>query len=80
MQGPLGISQSLAQLDKGGRIAVVAVHILEQGGQLRESSLIQAAVLGDTLTGARLKLVQIPTGFGYTDDGNRQVVPFYEGL
>ena len=37
-------------------------------------------MLSDTIAGARLKLVEVPTGFSDSDDGNRQVVAFYESL
>ena len=76
VQRPLRTSQNLAQLGEGRRIAVIAVHVLEQGRQLRERRLVQAAVRGDAVAGARLELVEIPSGFRNSDDGNVRLCRF----
>jgi hypothetical protein len=80
VQRPLRRAESLAQLGEGSRVAVIAIHVLKQGHQLREGSLVQAAVLGDALASARPELVEVPSRLRYSDDGNRQIVALHQGL
>ncbi len=73
MRRPFRIAERLPQLLVGGWVLIVAVNVLELLHEFAERSLIHASpVLAEALTGARSELLHRPTGFGDTDDGNRQ--------
>ncbi len=68
VQRPFDVAQRLTQLRKSGRIAVVAVDVLQQRAELRVCRGVQAAVLGETLLDPRLELVEVPARFRHCDD------------
>src|SRR6266436_6425883 len=51
------------------RVLVVTVNVAQQTGQLFESRRIDSAVFLQAVVRPRAKLIQIPSGFGYTDHG-----------
>src|ERR1700730_10420850 len=58
----------------GGVIRVVAIDVIEALQEIRESLLIDtAAMLLDTVTRTRAKLLQPPSRFRNADDGNIQI-------
>src|SRR4029077_21218142 len=48
-------------------VLVITVNVAQQAGQFSESRRIDSAVLLQAVGRPRTKLIQIPSGFGYTD-------------
>ena len=67
-------AQFFTQLGESLRVVVVAVHVPQKVGQLVERSLVEAAMFFETVLGACLKLIKIPTCLGHADDW--QIEPF----
>src|SRR6266581_4492421 len=51
-------------------VLVVTVNVAQQVGQLFESHRIDSTVFLQAVARPRTKLIQIPSGFGYTDHGH----------
>ena len=57
-------------------VLVITVNVAQQVGQLFESRRIDSAVLLQAVGRPRTKLIQIPSGFGYTDHGTSRCPRF----
>ena len=69
----LGRAEFLAQGRERGRVLVIAVHIVQQRGQLGERRRVEAAVLFHAVARPRLELVQVPAGLGHADHRHIQM-------
>src|SRR5262252_5712775 len=69
MQWGFRVAEMLAQFGEGRVVRVIAVNIVQQAGQLGESSLIHATVFLEAVFRALLQLFHGPAGLSDTDDG-----------
>src|SRR6202040_1573856 len=67
MRRTMRVLELLAERRERRRVLVVAVNVVQQGGQLFESCRIDAAVFLQAVVRPRAKLIQIPSGLGYTN-------------
>ena len=80
MQRPVGVAQLSPQTLEGSRVAVVAIDITQQCGELREGGGVDAAVALETVPGAGLELLEAPAGPGHPDDRQVEVAAADQGL
>jgi hypothetical protein len=81
VQRPPGVTQRLAQAIEDRRVVVVAAHVAEQAGQLREGVGIDtAAVCLDAVAGAGAKAVDVPILPGHGDHGHVEPAAARHGL
>src|SRR6266478_9351447 len=70
MRRTMRVLQLFAERRESRRVLVVTINVAQQAGQLFESRRIDAAVFLQAIVRPRSKLIQIPSGFGYTDHGD----------
>ena len=69
MRRTMRILELFAERRESRRGLVVTINVAQQAGQLFESRRIDSAVFLQAIVRPRPKLIQIPSGFGYTDHG-----------
>ena len=80
MQRAKSPAEMFTQLRVRPRLAIIAIHVLQQGGQLGECALVNAAVLGNALACAYSKLVKSPPRFRHADNRYVESVSFDQSL
>src|SRR5271165_1680661 len=68
MQRPPGGPQRLLERLEGLRVVIVAIDIIQELDQARESGLAEVPVTFEAVPGAGPKLFEIPAGFRHPDD------------
>src|SRR5690242_4839024 len=68
MRRPLRSVEFFADRLKRAGIVVVAVYVTQQSAQLLKSRRIDSAVFLEAFLSPRSKLLEVPAGFGDTDD------------
>src|SRR5215469_15351675 len=74
------VLERLAQRNEGCRVLVIAVNVSQQGDQFFESFRIDSAMFLQAVFRASAKLINIPSSFGYANDGHVQVASLHHRL
>ncbi len=81
VNGAFGFAEFFAKLDVGLRVFVIAIDVAEEGREFFEGLRVcTAAVFIKAGFDAGFELIEIPAGFGDTDDGDVEVIVQDHGL
>src|SRR6516162_9455219 len=76
----LRVFERLAQRSESCCVLVIAVNVSQQGDQFFESFRIDSTMFLQAVFRASAKLINVPSSFGYADDGHVQVPSLHHCL